>query len=226
MKTTKSPLLIPFLLVMAVTLLCKVRAHDNTTWELLQAVANRIPLYNPDEIREWNARRYYLWDLFRTSTSPEIPSVILDINDQLTQWEYLNSRIDMIGLFLFGPENGRSIIHSVRAPGQPLVDDLQCLKRFLAFANICNHAVDKAAIKEALAFACGLDRINYVVNVENPTITRIAPAPVRDSEEHCERVSVEGISRKKLGSFAKMYHVLLEPSNWWWNDEEAQICVH
>ncbi|GKC47758.1 transmembrane protein 194, partial [Tanacetum coccineum] len=183
--------------------------------------------------------------LFRTSTSPEIPSVILDINDQLTQWEYLNSRIDMIGLFLFGPENGRSIIHSVRAPGQPLVDDLQCLKfttslfvkhcgcihthclrRFLAFANICNHAVDKAAIKEALAFACGLDRINYVVNVENPTITRIAPAPVRDSEEHCERVSVEGVSRKKLGSFAKMYRVLLQSSSWWWNDEEAQICVH
>ncbi|GKC51174.1 hypothetical protein Tco_1073919 [Tanacetum coccineum] len=114
--------------------------------------------------------------------------------------------------------NGRSFFHQFETTGQPL--------RFLAFANICNHAVDKAAIKEALAFACGLDRINYVVNVENPTITRIAPAPVRDSEEHCERVSVEGVSRKKLGSFAKMYRVLLQSSSWWWNDEEAQICVH
>lgn len=57
-----------------VTLLCKVRAHapshlehhkpaDNTTtWELLQAIANRIPLQDT-EIREWDVKRYWLWDI-------------------------------------------------------------------------------------------------------------------------------------------------------------------
>ncbi|PWA43753.1 asparaginyl endopeptidase 1 [Artemisia annua] len=135
---TNSPLLIPFLLVM-VTLLCKVRAHapshlehpkpaDNTTnWELLQAIANRIPLQDT-EIRQWDVKRYWLWDIYRRSTTSEKPTIILDINEELTQWEHLNSRIDMVGLILFGPENGRSIIRSVRRPGQDLVDELQCLE--------------------------------------------------------------------------------------------------
>lgn len=56
------------------------------------------------------------------------PTVIMDINKEFTQWEYLNSRIDMVGLILFGPENGRSIIRSVRGPKQNLVDELQFLE--------------------------------------------------------------------------------------------------
>ncbi|GJZ75962.1 hypothetical protein Tco_0640427 [Tanacetum coccineum] len=66
-----------------------------------------------------------------------------------------------------------------------------------------------------------------VVNVKNhPSILRVTPAPVRGSFEYCERVAVEGVSRMKLGSFSKKYHVLLLPSRLEWNDEEAQVCVH
>ncbi|GJT59965.1 hypothetical protein Tco_1003498 [Tanacetum coccineum] len=66
-----------------------------------------------------------------------------------------------------------------------------------------------------------------VVNVKNhPSILRVTPAPVRGSFKYCERVAVEGISRMKLGSFSKKYHVLLLPSRLEWNDEEAQVCVH
>ncbi|GJW89061.1 vacuolar-processing enzyme [Tanacetum coccineum] len=69
---------------------------------------------------------------------------------------HLDSSIDMIGVLLFGPQNGRSILHSARGSGQPLVDDWECLKstaqlfekhcglltqygmkHMRAFANIC-----------------------------------------------------------------------------------------
>ncbi|PWA89403.1 hypothetical protein CTI12_AA112340 [Artemisia annua] len=152
----------------------------------------------------------------------------------------------MIGLFLFGPEKYRSILNTVRGPKQSIADDIQCLdstwdmfyehcgclpkhcfERVRAFGNMCNYATDKAAIKEALAFACGMDRINpLTVNVKKPSILRVTPSPVRGSSEYCERVAVEGVSRLKLGSFSKKYHVLLQPSDKEWHDEEAQICVH
>ncbi|GJV05129.1 vacuolar-processing enzyme [Tanacetum coccineum] len=86
---------------------------------------------------------------------------------------HLDSSIDMIGVLLFGPQNGRSILHSARGSGQPLVDDWECLKstarlfekhcglltqygmkHMRAFANICNNMVEKSAIEEAFIATC------------------------------------------------------------------------
>ncbi|PWA49180.1 hypothetical protein CTI12_AA483920 [Artemisia annua] len=239
---TSSRLLISMLIVMLIILAIvsgdtrsivdndeSSKTEHNTTLEVLDAHANRIDLHNR-EVREWDLGRYWLWGTYNMSSGSHMrPTIIMDINKEFTQWEYLNSRIDMVGLILFGPENGRSIIRSVRGPKQNLVDELQCLestaqlfykhchcihehclRRFPSFANMCNHASDKAAIKEAIIVACVNNKIEpYVVNVKNSSISRFTPAPVRGSMEYRERASVEGISRMKLGSFPKKYRVLI-----------------
>ncbi|GJV89997.1 hypothetical protein Tco_1533935 [Tanacetum coccineum] len=92
-------------------------------------------------------------------------------------------------------------------------------------AFVYNHVHFHFSIEELLIVA--FISKTTVVNVKNrPSILRVTPAPVRGSFEYCERVAVEGVSRMKLGSFSKKYHVLLLPSRLEWNDEEAQVCVH
>ncbi|GJT79438.1 hypothetical protein Tco_1053780 [Tanacetum coccineum] len=119
------------------------------------------------------------------------------------------------------------------------------------FVNMCNHVGDKASIKEAIIAACGgMNNIkSYVslrpqycvilitayflssksadVDVRNPT-TYVTPAPTHGSSDYCERVFVNGASRKVLGSFAKIYRVLLIPTAVISHDshDKAQICIH
>ncbi|GKE50882.1 vacuolar-processing enzyme, partial [Tanacetum coccineum] len=97
---------------------------------------------------------------------------------------HLDSSIDMIGVLLFGPQNGRSILHSARGSGQPLVDDWECLKstarlfekhcglltqygmkHMRAFANICNNMVEKSAIEEAFIATCSGKNIGPYVSL-------------------------------------------------------------
>ncbi|GKB40429.1 hypothetical protein Tco_0885371 [Tanacetum coccineum] len=65
------------------------------------------------------------------------------------------------------------------------------------------------------------------VDVRNPT-TYVTPAPTHGSSDYCERVFVNGASRKVLGSFAKIYRVLLIPTAVISHDshDKAQICIH
>ncbi|GJU38973.1 putative ribonuclease H-like domain-containing protein [Tanacetum coccineum] len=233
MRTT-SPLLIPFLLVMVI-LLANVRAHTpshhkpekDTTWELLQAITNRIPSHNTD-IREWDVACYRLWETYRKSATSERPKIAKDLNKALTRMEYINSRIEMVGLILFGPEKARSTLRSVRAP-ERIVDDLKCFKSTLesfekhccllpelglrhmrAFANICNYVAEKAAINEALIASCAMTKTKkYGIDVRNPSV-EATPAPLPGSEDnYCARIFVNGTSRKKLESYARPYRWFL-----------------
>ncbi|GJV89995.1 asparaginyl endopeptidase 1 [Tanacetum coccineum] len=182
MTPTSRLLLLLHLLVVMVMLLPKARAQHrySTTWDLLLPLANNISLNITHYIRRVDSERHFLWNVYRTSSNSErLPTVVKELNEELTQWEYINSRINMIGLFLFGPEKYRSILSTIRDPKQGLADDMQCFastwhmfyehcgclpkhcwERLTAFGNMCNYATDKAAIKEALAFACGMDIIN------------------------------------------------------------------
>lgn len=116
---------------------------------------------------------FYLWGKYKRSSGLERAKVTREIRESMAYMVYLDSAIDMIGLLLFGPQHGRTIIHSVRAPGLPLVDDWECLtsivdsferhcgllteygmRHLSAFANICNKQVPKLSIEESFTLTC------------------------------------------------------------------------
>ncbi|KAL0373061.1 UNVERIFIED_CONTAM: Vacuolar-processing enzyme [Sesamum calycinum] len=87
--------------------------------------------------------------------------------------KHVDDSIDIIGVLLFGPENGPSMLKSVRDRGLPLADDWDCLKSMVrlfeahcgsltqygmkhmrAFANICNSGVSSADMEDACMAAC------------------------------------------------------------------------
>lgn len=47
--------------------------------------------------------------------------------------KHVDSSIDIIGLFLFGQDEGPSILETVRGRGLPLADDWDCLKSNVSF---------------------------------------------------------------------------------------------
>ncbi|GJT59963.1 hypothetical protein Tco_1003496 [Tanacetum coccineum] len=104
--TSRLLLLLPLLVVM-VMLLPKARAQHrySTTWDLLLPLANNISLNTTHYIRQVDAERYFLWNYHTSSNSKRLSTVIKELNEELTQWEYINNRINMIGLFLFDMKN-------------------------------------------------------------------------------------------------------------------------
>ncbi|GJX17761.1 hypothetical protein Tco_0218593 [Tanacetum coccineum] len=170
---------------------------------LMLPLANNISLNSPHYIRRVDSERHFLWNVYRTSSNSErLPTVVKELNEELTQWEYINRRINMIGLFLFGPENIDSILSTIRDPKQGLADYMLMLLLLSASPPIS------------------------WLTMAYPLIYTPPSLPVRGSSKYCEGVAVKGVSRMKLGSFSKKYHVLLLPSRPGWNDEEAQVCVH
>nr|GEW77715.1 pescadillo homolog [Tanacetum cinerariifolium] len=55
-----------------------------------------------------------------------------DTNEERLLYLAYITRIEMVGLILFGPEKARSTLHSVRAPKR-IVDDLKCFKSTVQF---------------------------------------------------------------------------------------------
>jgi hypothetical protein len=66
--------------------------------------------------------------------SEEKLSVLREIKETLVHRKHLDSSIDFIGKLLFGFVNGPSVLEYPRNPGQPLVDDWDCLKRKVSLA--------------------------------------------------------------------------------------------
>nr|GEW24756.1 asparaginyl endopeptidase 1 [Tanacetum cinerariifolium] len=125
----------------------------------------------------------FLWQRYKKATESKRAEVFKQITETLTHRGHLDSSIDMIGVLLFGPQNDRSILHSARGSGQPLVDDWGCLKstarlfekhcglltqygmkHMRAFANICNNMVEKSAIEEAFIATCSGKNIGPYVS--------------------------------------------------------------
>jgi legumain len=54
--------------------------------------------------------------------------ILEKIAETVKHRKHLDGSVELIGVLLFGPTKGSSILQSVREPGLPLVDDWQCLK--------------------------------------------------------------------------------------------------
>lgn len=54
-----------------------------------------------------------------------------ELEVEIAHREYVDKSVHMISSILFGEEKGSTIIVDVRASGQPLVDDWDCLKTFV-----------------------------------------------------------------------------------------------
>lgn len=50
------------------------------------------------------------------------------LRDEVARREHIDYSINHVGNLLFGSENGSKMLSYVRAAGQPLVDDWDCLK--------------------------------------------------------------------------------------------------
>lgn len=50
------------------------------------------------------------------------------LRDEISHREHVDYSINLLGKLLLGHENGSKILKNVRSPGEPLVDDWDCLK--------------------------------------------------------------------------------------------------
>jgi legumain len=60
--------------------------------------------------------------------------VLKEIKETVVHRKHLDTSIDFIGKLIFGFEKGPSMLEATRSPGQPLVDDWDCLKRKVSLA--------------------------------------------------------------------------------------------
>ncbi|XP_073157327.1 legumain [Henckelia pumila] len=138
---------------------------------------NRVPhnKYHMDVVNQRDADLLFLWERYKIVKDPTDKAELLkQITDTIRHRKRLDGSIDIIGLVLFGPENGPSRLNSLRGPGLPLVDDWECLKSMVrlfeahcgsltqygmkhmrAFANVCNNGVSGEKMEEACMAACG-----------------------------------------------------------------------
>lgn len=69
---------------------------------------------------------------YNRSAISDRPAVTKILHEALSHMEYVNSRISIVGLLLFGPEKDRSTLRAVRSPDR-VVDDWQYLDSTVHF---------------------------------------------------------------------------------------------
>ncbi|CAL5442139.1 unnamed protein product [Camellia sinensis] len=127
-------------------------------------------------VNQRDADILFLWQRYKKSEkgSEEKTKILKQITETIMRRIHLDGSIHTIGMLLFGPQMGPSILTSTRKPGLAIVDDWMCLKSMVrvfenhcgsltqygmkhmrAFANICNKGVSEAAMEEASMVACG-----------------------------------------------------------------------
>ncbi|PHT92645.1 Vacuolar-processing enzyme [Capsicum annuum] len=137
--------------------------------------ANKIDFARLEVVNQRDADLLFLWERYKRldDNSFEKAKLRKEITETMLHRQHLDGSIDAVGVFLFGPTKGSSILNSVRKPGLPLVDDWECLKSTVrlfeehcgsltqygmkhmrAFANICNNGVSRDAMEEAFMAAC------------------------------------------------------------------------
>ncbi|KAM0919296.1 hypothetical protein ACQ4PT_008231 [Festuca glaucescens] len=123
-------------------------------------------------INQRDADILFMWKRLNGGSEEKL-RVLREIKETVVHTKHLDSSVDFIGKLVFGFENGPSVLEAPRSPGQPLVDDWDCLKKMVrvfeshcgsltqygmkhmrAFANICNNGVSEAEMKEASISAC------------------------------------------------------------------------
>ncbi|KAH9327082.1 hypothetical protein KI387_007260 [Taxus chinensis] len=142
------------------------------------APENNLPLFEDIEARAINQRDadlLYFWQKYKKSK--EGSSEKLDAQEKIlefmTRRMHLDRSVQLVGNLLFGVEKGPAVLNFVRRPGEPLVDDWDCLKTMVrtfeshcgslfqygmkhmrALANICNEKISIDAMSRVSAQAC------------------------------------------------------------------------
>lgn len=137
--------------------------------------ANKIDFARLEVVNQRDADLLFLWERYKKleDNSFEKANLRKEIAETMRHRQHLDGSIDAVGVFLFGPIKGSSVLNSVRKPGLPLVDDWECLKSTVrlfeahcgsltqygmkhmrAFANICNNGISRDAMEEAFMAAC------------------------------------------------------------------------
>ncbi|CAN4127570.1 unnamed protein product [Withania somnifera] len=137
--------------------------------------ANKIDFARLEVVNQRDADLLFLWERYKKlkDNSVEKNKLRKEITETMLHRQHLDGSVDAVGVFLFGPTKGGSVLRSVREPGLPLVNDWECLKSTVrlfeahcgsltqygmkhmrAFANICNNGVSRDAMEEAFMVAC------------------------------------------------------------------------
>nr|CAB16318.1 cysteine proteinase precursor [Vicia narbonensis] len=137
-------------------------------------------------VNQRDAEILFMWHMYqRLDHQTEKKKDTLEkISETVKHRNHLDGSVELIGVLLFGPTKGSSVLQSVRASGLPLVDDWECLKsrvrvfethcgsltqygmkHMRAFANICNSGISEDSMEEACMAACG----GYDVGLLHPS---------------------------------------------------------
>ncbi|GAB4857040.1 hypothetical protein Ancab_014951 [Ancistrocladus abbreviatus] len=126
-------------------------------------------------VNQRDADLLFLWHKYERSEEgiDRKDEILKEITETMQHRMHLDTSIKLLGSLLFGPENGPSVLNSLRRSGLPLVDDWDCLKSMVrifethcgsltqygmkhmrAFANICNNDISKSDMEKACSAAC------------------------------------------------------------------------
>ncbi|RWR87505.1 Peptidase C13 [Cinnamomum micranthum f. kanehirae] len=132
------------------------------------------PYTNMEAINQRDADLLFMWNRYKQleDGSENKVKILKEFMEILTHRMHLDSSVEDIGGFLFGPQ-GPSILKAKRPLGRALVDDWGCLKAMVrvfethcgsltqygmkhmrAFANICNKGIPKDQMEVASKKAC------------------------------------------------------------------------
>ncbi|KAI7743130.1 hypothetical protein M8C21_010028 [Ambrosia artemisiifolia] len=154
--------------------------NNGTRWELLESIADQIHVQDGISVPTPEYYRYYLWDLYKSSPRSQRLETINKMSEAFKQLAYRDWRLDVLGLFLFGPDKGRSFLrirHDERPEPVDVLGYVQCsqvlddlfekhcgppclmgLRHRHSRENLC-YLATKEAIEEAMILACGMNVI-------------------------------------------------------------------
>jgi legumain len=145
-------------------------ANDNTSF----IEDNSLPSFLR-AVNQRDADLVYFWQKYRklSESSPEKNDARKELLEMMGHRSHVDNSVELIGNLLFGSSDGPMVLKTVRAAGEPLVDDWSCLKTTVrafesqcgslaqygmkhmrSFANICNAGILPEVMAKVSAQAC------------------------------------------------------------------------
>jgi legumain len=145
-------------------------ANDNTSF----VEDNSLPSLSR-AVNQRDADLVYFWQKYRklAESAPEKNDARKELLEMMGHRSHIDNSVELIGNLLFGSSDGPMVLKTVRAAGEPLVDDWSCLKSTVrafesqcgslaqygmkhmrSFANICNAGILPEVMAKVTAQAC------------------------------------------------------------------------
>ncbi|KAI7733697.1 hypothetical protein M8C21_018675 [Ambrosia artemisiifolia] len=217
-------LLLMTLMVVNICMSQSSTVENGTRWDVLEAATNHVHLDDDLLIREKESYAYYIWNLYNTSSRSHRFEVM---NEMKKSRSILSARIDYERL-----DVGEDYHQCLQTTADlymkhcgPITED--GLRHSKSMSNMCLYNEDKAMIEDAIIITCGSNNVMpYGIDVGGHPTVDVIPAPFHGSSEYCGRVSINGISRMELRSYAKSYKVMFEPLVFHEMHNKTQVCFH